>query len=54
MTDLCREFGVSRKTGYKYRTRWQEMGREGLFDASRRPYRSPNRTPQDLWWSLRG
>jgi len=48
MSALCREFNISRKTGYKFLNRWQEYGREGLFDRSKRPYRSPNRTPRDL------
>ena len=26
MTDLCREFGISRKTGYKFERRFQEHG----------------------------
>jgi transposase InsO family protein len=37
MTDLCREFGISRKTGYKFLERYSEFGAEGLFDRSRRP-----------------
>lgn len=32
---LCREFGVSRKTGYKWITRYKAQGREGLADLSR-------------------
>jgi Helix-turn-helix domain len=39
MADLCREFGISRKTGYKIFDRYQECGVEGLTDRSRRPYR---------------
>ena len=37
VTDLCREFGVSRKTGYKWIKRFQDEGRAGLEDRSRRP-----------------
>lgn len=48
MTDLCREFGISRKTGYKLKKRYGEVGAEGLFDQSRKPRRSPNRTPRDI------
>ena len=44
MSQLCREFRVSRKTGYKWLTRYQEGGVEALGDRSRRPYRSPRRT----------
>ena len=39
MADLCREFGISRKTGYKIFDRYQECGIHGLTDRSRRPYR---------------
>jgi len=35
--DLCREFGISRKTGYKIFGRYQECGVQGLTDRSRRP-----------------
>jgi putative transposase len=38
MADLCREFGISRKTGYKIFDRYQECGVEGLTDRSRRRY----------------
>src|SRR5215813_8539362 len=39
MTDLCREFGISRKTGYKFEERYDEHGPKGLYDVSRRPKR---------------
>ena len=45
MAGLCREFGVSRKTGYKILTRYNEIGLEGLTDRSRRPYRHANQLP---------
>jgi len=45
MAGLCREFGISRKTGYKILTRYNEVGLEGLTDRSRRPYRHANRLP---------
>jgi putative transposase len=32
MADLCREFGISRKTGYKIFGRYQECGIQGLTD----------------------
>src|ERR1700745_547199 len=38
MSELCREFGISRKTGYKIFDRWQECGVQGLTDRSRRRY----------------
>ncbi len=46
MTDLCREFDISRKTGYKIYARYQRSGLEGLTDRSRRPYRRANRLPE--------
>jgi len=38
---VCREFGISRKTGYKWLQRYAEQGLAGLVDRSRRPRRSP-------------
>ena len=45
MTALCREFAVSRKTGYKIFERYKDCGLEGLTDRSRRPYRQANQLP---------
>jgi len=45
MAELCREFGTSRKTGYKISDRYQECGIEGLSDRSRRPHRYANQLP---------
>src|SRR3954471_11129641 len=39
MASLCREFGISRKTGYKIFERYEECGLEGLSDRTRRPFR---------------
>jgi transposase InsO family protein len=39
--DLCKEFGISRKTGYKWKERFLEQGLTGLSDQSRRPANSP-------------
>ena len=36
--DLCREFGVSRPTGYRWINRYKEVGPEGLLDLSRKPH----------------
>jgi len=41
---LARRFGVSRKTVYKWLTRYRTEGEAGLADRSRRPHTSPNRT----------
>src|ERR1700675_386491 len=45
MAELCRAFGISRKTGYKIFDRYQECGIQGLTDRSRRPYRYANQLP---------
>ena len=45
MAVLCREFDISRKTGYKIFYRYKDCGMEGLTDRSRRPYRHANRLP---------
>ena len=48
MTDVCREFGVSRKTGYKIFDRYKECGLEALSDRSRRPVRCANQLPEQI------
>ena len=48
MTDVCRDFGISRKTGYKIFDRYKEHGLEALSDRSRRPVRYANQLPQQL------
>jgi transposase InsO family protein len=48
LTDLCREFGISRKTGYKIYNRYKEHGLEALTDRSRRPVRYANQLPHQL------
>lgn len=45
MSALCREFGISRKTGYKIQRRYNDSGLEALTDRSRRPYRQANQLP---------
>lgn len=48
MSDLCVEFGVSRKTGYKLKHRYDALGVGGLEDQSRAPRHHPHRTPPEL------
>lgn len=48
MWDLCREFGISRKTGYKFRERYAAHGIRGLADATRRPIFHPHQTPEAI------
>jgi hypothetical protein len=45
MASVCREFGISRPTGYKVFNRYKNLGLEGLIDRSRRPYRQAIRLP---------
>jgi transposase InsO family protein len=45
VAQLCREAGISRKTGFKWLRRFRGFGDPGLRDRSRRPKRSPQRTP---------
>lgn len=42
---LCRRYGVSRKSGYKWLHRFEEHGPQGLADRSHRPHSCPHATP---------
>jgi len=48
MSEVCREFGISRKTGYKIFSRYREYGAEALTDRSRRPVRYANQLPTQI------
>jgi len=48
MAGLCREFGISRKTGYKIYNRYKDCGIDGLTDRSRRPYRQASQLPMQI------
>jgi hypothetical protein len=48
MASLCREFGISRKTGYKIFERYEQCGLEGLSDRVRRPFRYANQLPAQV------
>lgn len=48
MSDLCAEFGISRKTGHKIWNRYQDLGVRALENRTRRPYRYANQIPQLL------
>jgi transposase len=41
ITELCSQYGISRKTAYKWLSRYRELGAEGLREQPRRPHRSP-------------
>ncbi len=45
---LCRRFGISPETGYALARRYRGAGDAGLADRSRRPRRSPGRTPEAM------
>ena len=47
MSSLCRRYGISRPTGYKWLRRYREVGSlSELEEHSRRPQHSPSRTPE--------
>jgi transposase InsO family protein len=48
MTDLAAQYGVSRKTGYKWLQQYEAAGALGLRDRSRRPHHSPQATDPDV------
>jgi len=48
ITELCDDYGVSRKTGYKWIERYLRQGAAGLEERSRRPRRSPNETAEEI------
>jgi len=47
-SELCREFGISRETGYKWRRRYEEGGFPGLNDRSSRPKHFRDPVPGDV------
>ena len=52
IVELCDDYGISRKTGYKWIDRYLKEGPDGLRDRSRRPTSSPNGTPPELVHAL--
>jgi transposase InsO family protein len=48
LKQLCRRFGISRPTAYKWLQRYANEGAAGLVDQSRRPQHSPNRTTPEM------
>ena len=45
MSGLCETYNISRKTGYKWLNRYDQSGVDGLYEVSRKPICSPQRTP---------
>lgn len=48
MSEVCRQFGISRKTGYKIWSRYKQEGAYALCDRSRRPVRYANQLPEPV------
>lgn len=48
LTDLCVEYGISRKTAQKFKARFLTQGIAGLGDLSRAPKVIPHKTPQEV------
>jgi transposase-like protein len=48
MSEVCRAFGISRKTGYKIFERYKQHGLEALTDRSRRPVRYASQLPRQI------
>jgi len=48
LTVLCREFGISRPTGYLWLLRYRQAGLAGIAERSRRPASSPERTAAEV------
>lgn len=44
ISEICRRFRITRRTGYKWLTRYSTEGLSGLNDQSRRPHNFPNQT----------
>lgn len=47
-SELCEAYGISRKTAYKWWTRFEEMGLEGLSEKSRAHHGYPHTVPQEM------
>jgi transposase InsO family protein len=48
ITELCKNFGISRPTAYKLISRFENQGYEGLKKQSRKPFTHPNATNEDI------
>lgn len=45
---LCEQYGISEKTGYKWKNRYYEEGKRGLMEQSRAPLSSPTSLNEDI------
>ena len=48
ITELCEQFGISRKTGHKWLSRYQSLGKYGLVDQSKAPKSIHNKTDEEI------
>jgi transposase len=48
ISELCQQYGISRKTGYKWIERYEEAGPAGLEDLGRRPQSCAHATPDAI------
>ena len=48
ISELCRMYGITRRTGYKWLGRYQSYGPDGLRDRSRAPKHHPNATNENI------
>ncbi len=48
MAEICRRHGVSRRTGYKWLSRYRRDGLAGLQDLSRAPHCHPDRVAEEI------
>lgn len=51
-TELCAEYGISTKTGYKWKERFLHYGIPGLKDQPRRPLKSPQQVSEDVIFAI--
>jgi putative transposase len=51
-SDLCRSFGISRTTGYKFVDRYNQYGLAGLEDQPKAPYSHPNATDEQTQFQI--
>jgi len=48
LSELCRRYNITRRTGYKWLKRYESEGSKGLYDRSRRPLISPGQLSNDI------
>lgn len=46
-SECCRQFSISRTTGYKWLERYQKLGLEGLSELSRKPHNNGRELDED-------